>query len=966
MGCVISLFGPTHIFREPGLLPSGCRPPCRGLFLYPCGQDVGSAKWQRGHPPVLTGLNFCGTRPLRVKSSLAFRLEYGTTITVVPYFLSFYNIHFLYPVGIYFIKRKALNGDKMKREIKGLSSDQVRESLALYGDNSLGREKTKSFIRRFFENLSDPIIKVLLIAVFIEVIFTFGNCNWWETAGIIIAVIIAAGVSTASECGSEKAFERLRAENDNAKCAVIRDGSLVKISVNDVVVGDIVRLRAGDTACADGEVVEGAITVDQSALNGESREVQKAFCPGDKADELSSVGRVFRGSLVTGGECLVRADKIGRSSYYGMVAHDVQMQTRDSPLKVRLGTLAAQISKIGYLMALIVGLTYLFFAFVVDNNFSIDAILDSFSDIRFLISTLSHALTLMITVVVVAVPEGLPMMITVVLSSNMRKMISDKIMVKKLVGIETAGSMNILFTDKTGTLTEGKTVCDRIISPIGTFKKHSAIIKDPELYESLAISALRGFEGEGNATDKALSAFFSGANISMPEILGHEAFTSDKKYSAVKLSSGKRIIRGAPEVILPRCACAVGKDGKTDVFLRDEAEREYLESARRGERIIAIAEELGQRGLRYLGLAILRDKIRRGVSSEVKLMHSAGVQIVMITGDGKETAAAIAAECGILEMGYNGVYTREEINAMSDDELRAIIPELRVVSRALPHDKARLVRVSQEMGLVVGMTGDGVNDAPSLKLADVGFGMGGGTDIAKGASDIVILDNSFSAISKTVLYGRTIFKSIRKFISFQLMMNLAACGVSLIGQFLGIESPISIIQMLWVNIIMDTLGGLAFSGEPPLEYYMMEKTKTREERILSREMIHQVAFTGGYTLLLCVMFLSLSVFRGMFRYEASDAYFMTGFYALFIFAGIFNCFNSRSERLLLFSNIGKNKPFMLIMVLIAAIQIIMIYFGGEVFRTAPLTPRELVCCILLAATVVPFEILRRIFRKISK
>jgi len=340
--------------------------------------------------------------------------------------------------------------------------------------------------------------------------------------------------------------------------------------------------------------------------------------------------------------------------------------------------------------------------------------------------------------------------------------------------------------------------------------------------------------------------------------------------------------------------------------------------------------------------------------------------VVMITGDSKETAAAIAYECGIIKNSANElILSREELDKMTDGELAELLPRLRVVARALPQDKTRLVRVSQAKNLVVGMTGDGVNDAPSLKLADVGFAMGGGTDIAKGAADIVILDNSFLAITKTVLYGRTIFKSIRKFISFQLMMNIAACGVSLLGQFIGIDNPITIIQMLWVNIIMDTLGGLAFSGEAPLDYYMQEKPKSRSEKILSRDMLHQIVFTGGYTLLLCMSFLYFDVFKQIFRADRADTYFLTGFYALFVFSGIFNCFNSRTERMSLLSNIGKNKPFLIIMAAISVIQILMIYFGGEVFRSAPLSFRELITVILLAATVIPFDFLRRIFKKLG-
>ena len=337
----------------------------------------------------------------------------------------------------------------------------------------------------------------------------------------------------------------------------------------------------------------------------------------------------------------------------------------------------------------------------------------------------------------------------------------------------------------------------------------------------------------------------------------------------------------------------------------------------------------------------------------------------MLTGDGKETAAAIAKECGIIS-GAHGeiVLTSSELALMSDDEVKAVLPRLRVLARALPQDKTRLVKLSQEEELVVGMTGDGINDAPSLKLADVGFAMGNGADIAKDASDIVLLDNSFFSINRTILYGRTIFKSIRKFITFQLIMNIAACGVSLVGQFLGIGSPITIIQMLWVNIIMDTLGGLAFAGEAPLEYYMREKPKRRNEPLLSREMLFQIFFDGGYTLLLCIFFLTLNFFKGAFRQSSGNICFMTAFYALFIFSGIFNCFGARCERLNIFANISKNRPFIFILLLISVIQILMIYYGGAIFRTVPLLSKELLRVVVLAFSVLPFEMLRRSIAKI--
>ena len=368
----------------------------------------------------------------------------------------------------------------------------------------------------------------------------------------------------------------------------------------------------------------------------------------------------------------------------------------------------------------------------------------------------------------------------------------------------------------------------------------------------------------------------------------------------------------------------------------------------------------------FLGIVFLKDKLRAGIKEAVSEVTSAGIQTVILTGDSRETAVAIATECGIFrEKSGHIALTSEELSRLRDDELSEILPLVRVVARALPTDKTRLVRISQEKNLVVGMTGDGINDAPSLKLADVGFAMGSGTDIAKAAGDVVILDDSFSAISKTVLYGRTIFKSIRKFITFQLIMNLAACGVSILGQFIGIESPITIMQMLWINVIMDTLGGLAFAGEAPLSYYMKEKPKRRDEPILSFGMLGQIAFLGGYTLLLCCLFLGLDVFGEIFGAAYGNVRFLTAFYALFVFLGLFNCFLARSERLYIFSNIGKNKPFIFIMLLIFTVQLVMIYFGGSLFRTVPISPRDIWICLLLSSTTVLFELARRVFIRLK-
>ena len=862
----------------------------------------------------------------------------------------------------------------MKNKIIGLTEDDIKTSKEKYGDNRLKKEKTKGFVRRFFENLSDPIIRILMIALVIELIVTMGNCNYYEIFGIVFAILVSTIVSTTSEYTSEKSFEKLQNEELSEKVDVLRNGTLVKIPATDIVVGDIVYLSVGEKIVADGVIIDGEIGVDQSSLNGESIEVKKRSGNAETWD-LSDRSRVFRGSLIISGSAIMKVERVGSLTYYGMVATDVQSESRISPLKLRLSRLASQVSKIGYIMAIIVGIAYIFNTVLIDKQFVLSEVKHFLSDKNNIFSTLIHAFTLMITVVVVAAPEGLPMMITVVLSANMKKLISNKVLVKKLVGIETAGSMNILFTDKTGTITEGEPKIEKIICDSGEFKSQNRMRSLGKIYEIMCICAkyntdincINGNITGGNSTDRSIYEWFKNERDIPIEVSSKVGFSSDKKYSQISVKNGNYIVKGAAEIILSACKYIIGSDGAVKEIDRNAYISEYEKAAKTGQRIIAVAvsDSPGISNLTLVGLIFMKDKIRDGAKDAVSNVLSAGIQVVMVTGDSKETARAIAEECGIIRSSSDIVISANELSLMSDNDIKSIFPNLKVVARALPRDKSRLVKLSQEMNLVVGMTGDGINDAPSLKLADIGFAMGSGTDIAKSAADIVILDNSFNAISKTVLYGRTIFKSIRKFITFQLIMNIAACGVSVFGQFIGVETPITIIQMLWVNIIMDTLGGLAFAGDPAVDYYMRERPKKLDEQIISGDMLHQIFYTGIYTFALSIFFLSSSATRNFFGFYSSSDKFYTAFYALFVFSGIANCFASRSDRLWLLSGLRKNIPFVIIMASITLIQIAMIYVGGDMFRCVPLTIGELMFALSLAFTVIPFDAIRRIVKKLS-
>ena len=879
---------------------------------------------------------------------------------------------------------------KGRASYAGMTAAEVVESRAENGDNRLSRAKKKSFFRQFLGNLGDPIIKILIAALVINLIFTFRNADWVETAGIAVSILLATLISTASEYGAGAAFERLEASCSRQKCRALRGGEIVEVDIDDVVVGDVIFVGAGEQIPADGTLLEGSISCDQSAMTGESREVYKRAKREREVNDETPASEYFclRGCTVLSGEGVMEVTRVGDRTFLGGISREIQTDTRESPLKIRLSKLAKQISVVGYIAAALVALVYLFNIFAVDSAFDIEIIQYKLTDLQFLLSHLLHALTLGLTVIVVAVPEGLPMMIAVVLSSNIKRMVKDQVLVRKPVGIESAGSMNILFTDKTGTLTEGRMSVSQIYLGDGQSFEGVPSLAKSGVFGNYLLSALcnttskiglssgkRGAVG-GNSTDKAILESVIGREKSAVSfsVVTTVPFDSEKKFSAALISSEGRkrlFIKGAPEKLLPHVRFFLDKNGERRDF-SNETTREICKAlAKKGKRLLLIAEssdkfinlrlgdgDFGE--LTMICLIVLEDKVRKTAQGSVSRLRGAGIHVVMITGDNKDTAAHIAERCGILGDGVDTVLTGGELAHLSDSQLKEILPRLGVVSRALPADKSRLVRISQELDLVVGMTGDGVNDAPALKRADVGFAMGGGTQVAKEAGDIIILDNDLSSIAKAVLYGRNIFKSIRKFISLQLMMNLCAVGVSMICPFLGYDAPVTVVQMLWINIIMDTLGGLAFAGEHAAESCMKEKPKRRDEPILNGYMIYEIFFGGGFTVALCIALLKIPEISSSFRWSEDNIYLLTAFFALFIFASVFNCFCARTDRLRLLANITKNRAFILIMAAILFIQILFVYLGGSVLRTEPLTPAELGLTSLLALTVFPADLARKL------
>ena len=841
----------------------------------------------------------------------------------------------------------------------GLTDEEVVKSRNKYGSNEIKKTNNNSFFKLLLESLGDPMIKILLIVLGIKVVFLFAEFDWFETLGILIAIFIASLISTISEYGSNKAFQKLLENNNQKMVKVKRNGKLCLISINDIVVSDIVYLNNGDYIPADGEIIDGSILIDESSINGESRETYKdSKLSGEKR-------KVYKGTIVTSGECIVKVCSVGVNTLFGKIAKEVQEKSSDSPLRIRLKHLASIISKIGYVGAFLVFFSYLFSSIVIANNFNLNLIIGCVSNVSLMIDYVIYALTLAVTIIIVSVPEGLPMMVALVLSTNMKKMIKKNILVKKMVGIETAGSLNVLLTDKTGTLTNGKLSVYGIINyQDKLFNNDVELYKYHKYYNIVGNSIVLNNDAvisdnkiiNGNSTDKALISFMN--YISDEKIIKKESFDSDKKYSLVE-TNNYIYYKGAPEVLIPKCKYYLNNDVEDSHVDFDYLNRVIAKYMHKGYRVISLCyKNKSNNNFVYVGSVLLKDEIRKDAKEGIKLIKSSGVKMIMVTGDSLDTALFISKELNLLN--DDDIYlTSSDLSLMSDDEIKSKINKIKVVARAKPHDKSRLVKIIKEMNLVVGMTGDGINDAAALKKCDVGFAMGSGTDVAKEASDIVILDDNINSISMAILFGRTIFKNIRKFIIFQLTMNICAMSLSIIGPFIGISTPVTVMQMLWINMIMDTLAGLAFAYEEPLLSYMDEKPKSKNEPIINKYMYEEIVFTGLYSSLLCILFLKIPFVKSLIRYDVNDKYFLTAFFALFVFMGIFNAFNARTNKYNLFYGIKNNKVFLIIFMLVAIMQIYFIYYGGIIFRTYGLNLKELLIVLGLAFSVVPVDLFRK-------
>lgn len=859
-------------------------------------------------------------------------------------------------------------------KLVGLSSQQVEESRQKHGANTLTQIPPDPLWKKILEGFKDPMIMILLVALAVQVVLFFlGETEWFEPVGILVAIMIANGVASVSESKQEGKASALKAEEEAKEMAkVLRDGNLQEIHVSDVVVGDIVYLQAGDKIPADGIIVEGMVKVDQAALNGETEEAEKIpMGEGDSYDVKDLVNKfyAYRGTVVCGGEAYMEIKVVGDKTLFGELALEVQEETRETPLQVKLGKLAQQISMFGY-----VGATAIVIGVLAKTLLGGNIPRDLLQWVRLIMD----AITVAVTIIVCAVPEGLPMLTSILLSFQSLRMAKDNVLVRKINGLETAGSLSILFSDKTGTITEGRLSVVEMAT--GNVRVYDALAK---MNSQLAADVVTGIginnsavssNGQiigGNSTDRALMSFLVSSEadkgMNKEEVMNFNAFDSAKKYSSVTLMhDGKSTtyIKGAPEKIIERCTHYIDENGNVKELVEKNYLTAYIDTqAGRSMRLLAVAKADGDNDAEPLTLICvisIRDNVRKEAADAIREVQSAGIQVVMVTGDRKETAVAIAKEAGLLSSNEDVALTSAEMAEKTDEELKAILPHLRVVSRALPTDKSRLVRIAQELNLVVGMTGDGVNDSPALKKADVGFAMGSGTEVAKEAGDITILDDNFTSIRKAILYGRTMFKSIRKFLIFQLTVNVAAVLTCFLGPLMGENVVLTVIQLLLVNLAMDTLAAIAFGSEPALDEYMKEMPIPRSASIISKEMLIEILISALYITFICLGILFIAPIRNLFG-NVDTTYLKSAVFAVFMMAITFNGFNARTTHMNPFEGMGRNKTFLWVMLSIFLLQFVFVTFGGEVLSVESLSLSGWLACIGLSFLIIPIDIVRKAF-----
>ena len=852
----------------------------------------------------------------------------------------------------------------------GLTDQEVLQSREKYGANLLTPPKRPSLLKLYLEKFEDPVVRVLLIAAVFSLIISVIENEYAETIGIIAAILLATGIGFYFEYDANKKFDLLNAVNEETLVKVIRNGRIQEIPRKDVVVGDIVVLETGEEIPADGELIEAiSLQVNESNLTGEPV-INKTIIEADFDEEATYASNlVMRGTTVVDGHGSMKVLRVGDATEIGKVARQSTEQTTEpTPLNIQLTKLANLIGKIGFTVA---GLAFLIF-FIKDVVLYFDfGALNGWHDwLPVLERTLKYFM-MAVTLIVVAVPEGLPMSVTLSLALNMRRMLATNNLVRKMHACETMGAITVICTDKTGTLTQNLM---QVHEPNFYGLKDGGKLADDDISRLIAegISAnSTAFleetgEGEkpkgvGNPTEVALLLWLNSQKRNYLElregarVLDQLTFSTERKFMATLVKSpliGKKVlyIKGAPEIVLGKCKEVILDGRRVDsVEYRSTVEAQLLGYQNMAMRTLGFAFRLvednepddcvalvSENNLNFLGVVAISDPIRPDVPAAVAKCQSAGIGIKIVTGDTPGTATEIARQIGLWkpEDTERNRITGVAFAELSDEEALDRVMDLKIMSRARPTDKQRLVQLLQQKGAVVAVTGDGTNDAPALNHAQVGLSMGTGTSVAKEASDITLLDDSFNSIGTAVMWGRSLYKNIQRFIVFQLTINFVALLIVLLGSIVGTELPLTVTQMLWVNLIMDTFAALALASIPPSESVMNDKPRRSTDFIISKAMQHNIFGVG--TLFLVVLMAMIYYFTNADGGMTVQR--LTIFFTFFVMLQFWNLFNARvfGTTDSAFKGLTKSYGIELIVLAILGGQFLIVQFGGAVFRTEPL------------------------------
>lgn len=850
----------------------------------------------------------------------------------------------------------------MEKKIQGLTSQEVEQSRLEHGENVLTPPKRQSMWRLYLEKYEDPMVRILLVAAVISLVLAFVRQDFVETIGIIAAVILATTVGFYFERDAIRRFNVLTQLGEEQLVKVIRsltpapsptgEGShntIVEIPRREVVVGDIVLVETGDEVPADGQLLECTdLQVDESSLTGEPLANKKLEVRGERLENTAYPANILlRSSMVMSGSGCYVVTAVGDKTEIGHVARQAtELTDVKTPLNLQLSRLAKLISKVGAIVS-----TASFIIFL-GHDFLTNSLWLHSTDYLAMLEIVLRYFMMAVTLIVMAVPEGLPMAITLALALNMRRMLKSNNLVRKLQASETMGAVTCICTDKTGTLTQNKMTVVEMRN-----ERNEGNGVPLELYKAIAVNTTATHD-VGNPTEQALLRWLMEKGVDYQRIreehpiTARQPFSTERKYMTT--TCGKTTyIKGAPEVVMDMVT-------PSDLFQFTEAKEQLLHWQQHAMRTLAIAKDKS-----LLAIVAISDPLREEVPTAISQCRQAGIDVKIVTGDTKETALEIARQIGIDGKSVTG----SEFAALSDEEALNIVGDLRVMSRARPTDKQRLVALLQQRGEVVAVTGDGTNDAPALNRAHVGLSLGLGTSVAKQASDITLIDDSFQSIVQAVMWGRSLYKNIQRFIFFQLVVNVAALLLVLFGSFIGTELPLTITQILWINLIMDTFAAMALASLPPSREVLEEQPRNQQAFIISRAMFRGIAVIGGLFFIglgaICWMIekhpILVAVHLGLSPIQAQ-----TVFFNIFVMLQWWNLFNARmlGSCHSAFRRLWACEGFLIVLALVLMGQWLIVTFGGQMFRTVPLS-LEIWTYIIIGTSPVLWigEIYRWIQRK---